>query len=103
MATPHWMTRKAEMPRNRARMPSERRKKTAYLTAKVYPETRDLVQNAADIKGWPRQRVVEEGAVQYAQLIVVEFATHGAVVRKAMRKAKARLGGLARHRKAKVR
>lgn len=97
------MTPKAEMAHNRARLPQERRKKTAYLTAKVLPETQELVQNAADIKGWPRQRVVEEGAVQYAQLIVVEYATHGAVVRKAMRQAKARLGGLAKARNARRR
>lgn len=97
------MTRKAKVPHNRATLPQDegtKKPKNPTISAKVPPEIVALVDHAAGIKGWPRQRVVEEGAIQYAQLIIAEQGERAAKARKAMRSAKARLGGLAKARKA---
>lgn len=96
------MTQKAEPMRNRARMPQDegtKQPRNPTISARVAPTVLALIDHAADMKGWPRQRVVEEGAVQYAQLIIAEQGERQARARKAMRSAKARLGGIARHRK----
>ncbi len=67
------------------------------ISARIRPESLQVVDHAADMKGWPRARIVEEGAIQYAQLIIAQEGARQAAARKAMRRAKARLGGLARH------
>jgi uncharacterized protein (DUF1778 family) len=84
-----------------SKSPQERRTKTPpfpVISAKVRPDVLVLIDHAADIKGWARQRVVEEGSIQYATLIVAEASARTALARKHMRSAKARLGGLAKAR-----
>lgn len=68
------------------------------ISARVPPEILVLVDQAAEIRGCPRQRIVAEGTVQYANLIVAEASARTATARKNMRRAKARLGGLAKAR-----
>jgi len=85
-----------------SRSPQERREKTPpfpVISARIRPEMLAVVDHAADMKGWPRQRVVEEGTIQYAQLIIAQEGARQAAARKAMRQAKARLGGYAKARK----
>lgn len=73
------------------------------ISAKVSLEQLGVIESAAAIKGWSRSTVIAHGALQYANLIIAEHGTKGAAARKAMRQAKARLGGLAKAQKAKSR
>jgi uncharacterized protein (DUF1778 family) len=87
------------MAHNRARMPQDESRKTAHIGAKTSPEMARLIDLAAQMRGWSRSRVVEEGAIQRAQQIMQETSERFASFRKQTRVLKAREGGLARHRK----
>lgn len=67
--------------------------KTRHIGAKVSLEVYSLVDQAAVIKGWPRQRVVAEGAVIRAQQILEEQSRAYAQLRKSMRQVRAQAGG----------
>src|SRR5262245_23005014 len=97
------MTPKGRMARNRARMPQERRSengglppKNHHIGAKVTRETFEIIDSAAAIRGWPRGRVVEEGALLRAQQIMAEAVHAQSQVRRAMRRDKARNAALAK-------
>lgn len=72
--------------------------KTYHIGAKVDRATFSVIDQAAVIRGWPRQRVVELGALEYAQRIM-EVATKAmAQLRREARQSKARSGGIAKAR-----
>jgi uncharacterized protein (DUF1778 family) len=73
--------------------------KTAHIGAKVTPETFAIVDQAAVIRGWPRAKVVELGALEYAQRILETATGAMAQMRRMMRQSKARSGGVAKARK----
>lgn len=75
----------------------------AHIGAKVTREVFALVDQAAIIKGWPRSRIVEEGAVKRAQEVLEEQSRAYAQARKAARQVKAQSGGRARARLARQR
>lgn len=72
------------------------RAKNRTISAKVAPETVLLIDQAAVTRGVARQQIVEEGAIRWANMVVAEAAARTAEGRKLMRRAKARLGGLAK-------
>lgn len=75
--------------------------KTHAIGAKVDHRTFTIINNAAIIRGWPRQRVVELGALEYAQRIL-EVATGAmAQLRREARQSKSRQGGIARRNKSR--
>ena len=73
----------------------------AHVGAKVTREVFALVDQAAIIKGWPRSRIVEEGAVKRAQEVLEEQSRAYAQARKAARQVRAQAGGLAKARRAR--
>lgn len=75
------------------------RAKKQTISARVAPEIVLLVDQAAVTRGCARQEIVALGAVQFANMVVAEAAARTSEGRKAMRRAKARLGGLAKARK----
>lgn len=77
------------------------RAKKQTISARVAPETVLLIDQAAITRGVARQVIVEQGAIRLANMIVAEAAARTAEGRKLMRRAKARLGGLAKARKQK--
>ncbi len=85
------------MPRNRSRKPQDERS-SELVSWRVKPEIGVLLEQAAMIRGWPLSRVLEEGAVQRALEICADALRGLARIRRANRKAKARIAGLARQR-----
>lgn len=75
--------------------------KKSTISAKVSLETVLLIDQAAVTRGVARQQIVEAGAIREANMIVAEAAARTAEGRKLMRRAKARLGGLAKARRAR--
>lgn len=85
-------------------MPQERRRPnrgTALISARVDLHIFGLIDQAAITRGWPRSRVVEEGAISFAREIMAQAAGAQAALRRIARKAKARRAGLARAAKAR--
>ena len=80
-------------------MPQEHTKKatkTYHIGAKVDREVFGIIDQAAIIRGWPRQRVVELGALTLAKEILETATGAVAALRRMARQSKARQGGLAK-------
>lgn len=73
--------------------------KTAHIGAKVSLETFAVVDHAAAIRGWPRSKVVELGALEYAQRIIEQAGANLAALRRMTRQSRSRMGGLAKAKK----
>lgn len=90
------------MPRNRARTrfkrPAEKAPKAPKLVsigAKVDLQSFAIVDHAASIRGWPRSKVVELGALEYAQRIIEQAGANLAALRRMTRQSRSRQGGIA--------
>lgn len=76
-------------------MPQNQRS-SEVISWRIKPEIFTLLQEAARIRGWPVERILEEGGIARALEICGDALRSLAKVRVANRQARSRQGGLAK-------
>lgn len=86
------------MARNRSKMPQDKRSDTT-VTWRPRASVAVLIEQAALLRGWTVNRLLEEAAIPYAFEICEDALRGLAKIRAANRRERARKAALARHRK----
>jgi hypothetical protein len=82
----------------RGKAPQDKRSETT-VTWRPRPSVAVLIEQAAVLRGWPVNKLLEEAAIPFALEICSDALRGLAKIRAANRRERARKGGLARHKK----